>query len=576
MNSGDDRRAVAIAQQFELPDVVGQLLSSRGVALEQVEDFLNPTLRGLMPDPSTLQDMDKAVARVMAAIDAGEKIAVFGDYDVDGATSSSVLFHFLKSVYAPPMIYIPDRIEEGYGPNAAAFQQLKDQGASVVMTVDCGITAYEPLAAARDMGLDVIVLDHHVAEPSLPAAHAVVNPNRIDDTTDLGHLAAVGVTFLFVVALNRALRDAGHYQKRREPNLMNFLDLVALGTVADVVKLTGLNRAFVAQGLKVMAERGNVGLRALADVGRLEEKPTAYHLGFILGPRVNAGGRVGKARLGADLLCCDDPVLAGEMAAELDRYNTERKAIEDAVLYQANAQIEQGKGITDHLVMVAGEGWHPGVIGIVAGRLKENYNRPTCVVAIKDGVGKGSGRSIAGVALGPAVIAAQQAGLLINGGGHDMAAGFTVAADKMDAFTAFLNERVAAGAPDHGFVPELLVDGVVAASGVTLDLTDLLKQMEPFGQGNRTPRFLLRDVRVSFAKIVGDNHIKCRLTSGGTHVDAIAFRCADTKMGQALLHSDGKPVDVVGTVEENKWNGRTSVQMKIEDLAMAGVMEQVA
>src|SRR5215469_1432375 len=406
---GDDREGLAIAQRLALPEIVGRLLASRGVAPEGAESFLKPTLRELLPDPSRFRDMDKAADRLAHAVQTGEPIAVFGDYDVDGATSSALLARFFAAAGHPLKIYIPDRMKEGYGPNLPALLALKEQGVRIVITVDCGITAFEPLAAAEAAGLEVIVVDHHVAEPRLPAALAVINPNRLDEAKGHGQLAAVGVTFLLVVAVNRALRQAGWYgEARAEPDLKRWLDLVALGTVCDVVPLTGLNRALVAQGLKVMARRGNPGLVALADVARLSEPPGCYHAGFLLGPRVNAGGRVGEAGLGARLLTTEDEIEARELAQRLDGHNAERRQIEELVQAAAIAQVEAR--LAPGLVFAAASGWHAGVIGIVASRLKERYGRPACVVALdEDGaIGKGSGRSISGIDLGSAVIAARQ------------------------------------------------------------------------------------------------------------------------------------------------------------------------
>ena len=438
---GDARAALALAQRFGFSEIVGRLLASRGVGEEDCERFLAPTLRDGLPDPSHLRDMDRAVARLVDAIRNDETIAIFGDYDVDGATSSALLKRFFAAVGARAIIYVPDRQREGYGPNEAALAKLQAQGARVVVTVDCGITAHRPLEAAAARGLDVIVVDHHLGEPSLPQAYAVIDPNRLDEESVHGVLAAVGVTFLLVTGVNRALRQAGWYQTRPAPDLLQWLDLVALGTVCDIVPLTGVNRALVAQGLKVMRRRANTGIAALSDVAGVGEKLDAYHAGFILGPRVNAGGRVGEADLGARLLSTDDPVEARALAVHLDMLNAERRQIEADVLDAAVAQVESAP--LGPIIFAAGEGWHPGVIGIVASRLKDRFNRPACVVALQDGVGRGSARSVAGFPIGPAIIAAQQAGLLINGGGHAMAAGLTVAAEKLNEFRATLNTRAA-------------------------------------------------------------------------------------------------------------------------------------
>src|SRR5256885_1280106 len=429
----DPGLAAAIAQRHGLPEIVGRLLAQRGIGIDEAPSFLAPRLRDQLPDPLHLRDMDRAVARLLRALRDGEPIVVFGDYDVDGATSAALLLRFFAAVGAHASVYVPDRMREGYGPNAPALLRLKADGAGVVVPVDCGAPAHEPLAAAAEAGLDVIVVDHHVTEPRLPPALAQINPNRLDDDSPHGVLAAVGVAFLLVVALNRALRDAGWYRNRAEPDLLQWLDLVALGTVCDVVPLSGINRVLVSQGLRVMRRAANPGMQALAAVAGKTGPLDAYQLGFVLGPRVNAGGRVGAADLGARLLATDDPALAAELAGRLDQYNRERREIEARTLAAAIGTVEAAPQ-SPVLVFAAAEHWHPGVIGIVAARLKERYNRPACVVALADGFGRGSGRSVPGLALGPAVIAARQAGLLINGGGHAMAAGLSVAGGPIAAF----------------------------------------------------------------------------------------------------------------------------------------------
>ncbi len=567
----DGRTALALAQRHGLPEVVGRVLAARGIDVAAAEGFLNPTLRDHLPDPSALRDMDQAAERLAQAVMAGEQVAVFGDYDVDGATSTALLMRFLGAVGSRCRPYIPDRQAEGYGPNIAALRRLQQEGASLVVTVDCGIAAFDTLAEAGEAGLDAIVVDHHEAEPRLPPAQAVVNPNRLDEDTGLGHMAAVGVAFLLVVATNRALRAAGWYEgDRREPDLRQWLDVVALGTVCDVVPLTGVNRALVGQGLKVMARRNNAGLRALADVGGVRQVPDAYHLGFVLGPRVNAGGRVGEAELGTRLLATDDGNEAAEIAKRLDGYNKERQEIEAAMLQEAMEMVEGGAS-SGPLIFAAGEGWHPGVIGIVAGRLKERYNRPACVVSIgSDGLGKGSGRSIAGLDLGAAVLAARQEGLLENGGGHAMAAGFTVAADKLDAFRDFVAARLADQVEGETVVPRLTLDGAVDPRAVTADLVRALEHLAPFGAGNAQPRFALPEVTVQGATIVGMGHVKCTLVGpDGGRVKAMAFRSADSSLGTALLASRGRRFHVAGTLRPDNYQGGDSVQVIIEDVAYA-------
>jgi single-stranded-DNA-specific exonuclease len=568
--SGDDRAGLALAQQMGLPEIVGRLLAARGVAATEAERFLAPRLRDLLPDPAHLRGMDRAVERLVRAVRAGEIIAVFGDYDVDGATGSALLQRFFAAVGARFRLYIPDRQREGYGPNTPALLRLKEEGARVVVTVDCGTTAAGPLTAAAEAGLDVIVVDHHVAEPALPPAVAVINPNRLDETSPHGVLAAVGVALLLVVAVNRGLREAGWYSERPAPDLLQWLDLVALGTICDVVPLTGLNRALVAQGLKVLRRRTNPGLAALADVAGIAERLDAYHAGFILGPRVNAGGRVGRADLGSRLLASDDPLETMALARELDALNAERREIEARVLAQAIEQVES-RDRHAPMVFVAGQGWHPGVIGIVASRLKERYNRPACVVAVADGIGKGSGRSMAGFPLGSAVIAARQAGLLVNGGGHPMAAGFTVEAAKLEALRDFLAERAAAALGDSILTPELAIDGVLAAGAATPDLIAVLEQLAPFGTGNPEPRFALPNLRVLRADIVGGQHLRCVLGDGGgtARLKAIAFRCLEGELGAALLHGQGRNFHFAGHLRSDRWQDRDDVQLVVEDAAAA-------
>lgn len=570
---GDERQALAIAQRHGLPDAICRLLAARDVGLDAVGDFLEPTLRKFLPDPSHLKDMDAAVDRLVRAVRAGERIVVFGDYDVDGATSSALLLRFFRSVGGNIGVYIPDRRKEGYGPNAPALVKIREEGASVVVTVDCGITAFEPLAEARRSGLDLIVIDHHMAEIALPDAVAVVDPNRLDDESPHKHLAAVGVAFLLCVGVNRALRQAGWYGTARpEPDLRQWLDLVALGTVCDVVPLLGVNRALVKAGLQVMAQRRNAGLSALADVARLKEVPEAYHLGFLLGPRVNAGGRVGQADLGARLLSSDDPQEVGALAVRLDEFNAERRAIERDVLDQAITRIDglygpDSKDLPSVLV-VESEGWHVGVIGIVASRLVERYARPAFVIGMDGALGKGSGRSVRGVDLGAAVIAARQAGLLVNGGGHAMAAGLTVARDSLPELGRFLDERIA---PQLGAAPpvrELGIDAALAPAAATAELVSMIERVGPFGAGNAQPRFALTGVRVGHAQPVGEGHVRCTLVGAERgRIDAIAFRAGQSALGPALLDSARPVLHVAGALKIDRFGGRETVRLQIDDAA---------
>jgi single-stranded-DNA-specific exonuclease len=582
LRSDDDRLSLALAQRAGLPEVLGRVLAGRGIDPEAVEDFIKPSLRRLLPDPSRFHDMDAAAARLADAIQRDERIAVFGDYDVDGATSSALLKRFFMRIGKPLRVYIPDRQKEGYGPNAPAMKKLADEGVRVVVTVDCGTLAFEPLAEAAKLGLQVIVIDHHLAEPSLPQAFAVVNPNRLDEAPGHGQLAAVGVAFLLLVALNRALRARDFYGQEQEPDLLGWLDLVALGTVCDVVPLTGLNRALVAQGIKVLRGRANIGLAALADVAGLNEPPGAYHLGFLLGPRVNAGGRVGLSDLGTRLLACDDPREAANLARELDRLNKERQEIEREVLAQAMLALEAVPE-TAPLALVAGQGWHPGVIGIVAARIREAAGRPSFVLALDDnGLAKGSGRSVPGVDLGGAVVAAKQAGLLVNGGGHAMAAGLTVASTGIKALEDFLAERLAPQVAKAGADASLGLDGALSVGGASTELYEKLETLGPYGSGNAEPRFAITAVRLVQADLVGERHVRLLATTAdgqGARLRGIAFRAMDgggsakgSELGEALLaaRSTGRPLHLAGHLRADYWRGERRIQLVVEDAAFVG------
>jgi len=580
LKRASERDILAIAQRLDVSEIMARVMVNRGVVLEDAEAFLNPTLRDSLPDPSSFIDMDAACDRLATAIEDGEHIEIFGDYDVDGATSAALLTRYFNAVGAKSRIYIPDRIKEGYGPNGPAMRQIADRGAKIVVTVDCGTTAVVALGEAVEAGLDVIVIDHHQADVALPPTCALVNPNRHDEAeetrTGYGNLAAVGVTFMLVVGLNRTLRNRGWFDGDRkppnpQPNPMAWLDLVALGTICDVVPLTGLNRAFVSQGLKVMARRGNVGLRALSDVGGITEAPGTYHAGFVLGPRVNAGGRVGRSDMGAQLLTTEDPVLARQLATELDMFNEQRKEIERDVQEQAMAKMASVDRTTPVLV-VAGEGWHPGVIGIVASRLKDKFRKPVFVIATDGGIAKGSGRSVPGLDLGAAVTAAHQAGLLENGGGHKMAAGLTIKSENIDALRDFFSQHLATGNAGDNVAPELIIDGLLAVGGATTDLVELLEQAGPYGSAHREPRFAFAESILVKADVVGDNHVSCILSSkGGGRLKAIAFRAMDNEMGPALLsaHKSGKKLHIAGHLRADNWMGRSQAQLFIDDVAPA-------
>ena len=562
---------------FQPDDLVAGLLLARGCPREALDDHRAPTIRAFMPDPSIFRDMDRAAERLAAALRAGEAITVFGDYDVDGATSAALLIRLLRDLGGDPQAYIPDRLMEGYGPSGEALVRIAAGGAKLIVTVDCGAQAYEALAMARAAGVDVIVVDHHKCAAALPVAHALVNPNRLDEEEGAahGHLAAVGVAFLLGAALLRLLRREGWFDTatgkgRPEPKLMELLDLVALGTVADVASLRGLNRAFVAQGLKVMAGRRNIGLAALIEASRLTRAPTCHDLGFALGPRINAGGRVGKSDLGVRLLTTDDPEEARTIAAELDRLNEERRAIETAVSDAAHESV-LGQG-NRAVAVVSGAGWHPGVIGIVAGRLKDKTGRPAIVIAVDEhGVGKGSGRSIAGVDLGAAVLAAKDMGLLVAGGGHAMAAGLTIAADRIDAFAAFLDDRLAADVARARDDRALLLDAVLAPGGISPALVDALEAGGPYGMGWPAPRVVAGPVRIIKADVVGNGHVRAIVGGDdGGSIKTIAFRQADTLLGQALLGAGpGRRLWLAGRARIDDWGSRPAAEMHLEDAAWA-------
>ncbi|MFT3731147.1 MAG: single-stranded-DNA-specific exonuclease RecJ [Hyphomicrobium sp.] len=563
--------ATAISQRHGLPDLIGRVLAARGIGLDAVPTFLDPSLKALMPDPSTLRDMDKAAARLADAIEAKQQVAIFGDYDVDGACSSALMKRFLEVHGAPARIYIPDRLFEGYGPNVAAIETLVNEGAKLIVTVDCGTTSFEPLSAARTLGADVIVIDHHQADERLPDVNAVVNPNRQDDISGQGMLCAAGVVFLVLVAATRELRRRGFYQGAREPDLLALLDLVALATVADVVPLVGLNRAYVKKGLAVMRARDNVGLTALADAAGLSVAPTPYHLGFILGPRINAGGRIGNAALGATLLSTDDPVEAQRIAELLNRLNKERKDIETAVLEEAMAIAD--RQLSDDparaILIVGSDAWHKGVVGLVASRLVERFRRPACVIAWEaTAIGTGSLRSVPGIDLGAAVRAAVTAGLLTKGGGHAMAAGLTVGRNNLALLETFLQDQLGATAQAVGDVAHLDIDAPLVASGATAELIDLIERVSPFGQGNPEARFVLPAHRVKFGKIIADAHVRVILEgSDGSRVDGVAFRAVGQPLGDLLMSASGLPIHVAGHLRRDTWGGRERIEMQIEDAA---------
>jgi single-stranded-DNA-specific exonuclease len=558
-----DRAAEALSQATGLDRALAQVLARRGVGAAEAEGFLAPSLRDLLPDPRSLRDMEVAASRVLRAVRGRERICIFADYDVDGGTSAALLVDWLRRMGREATVYVPDRIDEGYGPNVPAMADLGARH-DLIICVDCGTLSHEPVAAA---GCDVVILDHHLGGETLPDCVACVNPNRQDEDGALAHLCAAAVVFLMLVEANRQARQDG---ATGLPDLMAMLDLVALATVADVAPLTGVNRAFVRQGLVVMARRARPGLAALADAAKMDTAPTAYHLGYLLGPRINAGGRIGKADLGARLLSCTDPHEARAMADRLNALNAERREIETAVQAAALAQAE-ARGLDGPLVWAAGEGWHPGVVGIVASRLKEATNRPAVVIGLDGDEGKGSGRSVAGVDLGASVQRLAAEGLLVKGGGHRMAAGLTVARDGVAAAMERLAELLAKQGAGQGGAADLRLDGLLMPGGATVDLVERLEAAGPFGASAPAPRFAFPDVTVSFAKRIGESHLKFRFGDGmGASIDAIAFSAFDGPLGPALSERSGARFHLAGRLEINTWGGRRTVQMRLEDAALAG------
>lgn len=568
-------REVADARDagFRPDDLVARLLATRGCAEEDLERYRNPTIRAFMPDPSLFRDMDRAAERLADAVEAGERLTIYGDYDVDGATSAALLILLLRDLGLEAGHYIPDRLMEGYGPSGEALVRLGEAGSRLVVTVDCGAMAFDALAAARAAGVEVIVVDHHKCAAELPQAWALVNPNRLDEAAEAaahGHLAAVGVAFLLGAALVRSLRERGYFVVRKEPDLLALLDLVALGTVADVAQLRGLNRAFVAQGLKIMAGQRNIGLSALISASRLNRAPICSDLGFALGPRINAGGRVGKSDLGVRLLTTRDREEAERIAQELDQLNEQRRAIEAEVQAEAEDQIARQR---DRAVQIfSGRGWHPGVIGIVAGRLKEKTGKPAIVVALdEDGTGKGSGRSVAGVDLGAAIIAARDSGHLLAGGGHAMAAGLTVAEDRLAGLSDFLEDRLAETVARAAGDRALHIDALVSPSGLNPAFVTASEEAGPYGMGWPSPRVVAGPVRVVKADIVGRDHVRL-IVSGddGQSLKAVAFRQAESDLGQALLHgARGRRLWLAGRAKIDDWGPTPRAELHVEDAAWA-------
>lgn len=586
----NERFAMALQQKFDLPDALAKIVATKNLELDEIENFLNPTIKATLPNPFELLDMKEAVDHVIDAVQQKKKITIFADYDVDGATSSALLRRFFREIGVAVEIYVPDRVLEGYGPNSQALLALKKNGTDLVITVDCGTVAFKPFEDAAKSGLEIIVIDHHLGVLEKPAALAVINPNRVDETFVHKNLCAAGVCFLFVIAINKSLRELGFYadakqnlEKRDnkvfEPKIMQLLDLVALGTVCDVMPLTGLNRAFVAQGLKILRTRQNIGIRALCDVAGLDEEPSAYHLGFIIGPRINAGGRVGKSDLGARLLSTENEEEAKEIAAQLHELNAQRKDIETQVLEESIAKLEKkvdGYSGADPLVFSVGEGWHQGVIGIVSSRLKDLYNRPTAVIAIDPitKIGKASCRSIAGIDIGNAILQARLQGLVIEGGGHAMAGGFSVEAQKISQLQSFFNQLL--GEKILELTKEKLRDFscYLDLENINIELLKNIQKLEPYGMGNPRPKFIIRNLRRLNAKIIGKGgeHISCSFSSLSSvgfagNLQAVSFRSVGTPLADILLDAKfNKPISIAGELNINSWMGVEKVQMIIEDV----------
>jgi single-stranded-DNA-specific exonuclease len=559
-----ERQCEALAQATGYPQAVCAVLARRGISAVEAAGFLAPTIRETLPDPRSMRDMDRAAARVLAAVEARERVAVFADYDVDGGASAALLIDWMRQMGREVTLYIPDRIDEGYGPNVPAMEALA-RDHSLIVCVDCGTLSHEPIAAANAAGAEVIVLDHHLGGETLPPAHAVVNPNRQDEVDAPGYLCAAGVVFLMLVEAGRQMREAG----RKGPDLMGMLDLVALATVADVAPLIGANRALVTQGLKIMAQRGRPGLVALADVSRMNEAPRPYHLGFLMGPRVNAGGRIGKADLGARLLSCTDPAEAAALAARLDQLNTERREIEEQVRLAALEQAE-ARGLDAPLVWAAADGWHPGVVGIVASRLKDAAHRPAIVIGFEGDEGKGSGRSVSGVDLGAAIQKLAAEGLIEKGGGHKMAAGLSLTRAQLEPAMARLAELLARQGAGEAGPRDLSVDAVLMPGAATVDLIEEIEAAGPYGAGAPGPRFAFPDMQIGFAKRVGERHLKVRFGDGlGAQIEAIAFGAFDGPLGPALERHGGARFHLAGRLEINHFNGRSIPQLRLEDASPA-------
>lgn len=573
----NDRIVSSLAQKLEIPEILATILFNRGlIDQESASAFLDPKLRNYMPNPFDLKDMKHAAERIAKAVASKEKVAVFGDYDVDGATSTALLKRFFRDVGSDIEVYIPNRILEGYGPSAAAFQKLKDNGNTLIITVDCGTVSFEALEHAKKVGVDVVVLDHHLGPPELPPAHAIVNPNRVDEDFEYKSIAAVGVTFLALVAVRSELRDMNFFENsgQKEIDLMQYLDLVALGTVCDVMSLTGINRAFVTQGLKLIGSRANVGLAALSNVAKLEATPHSYHLGFVMGPRINAGGRVGEGMLGSELLSTNDPDKAFEVATKLETLNDERRAIEAITVEEVLSKIETEKLYEKPIIMVGGKGWHQGILGIIASRIKEKYNKPAAIISFMDNMGKGSARSVPGIDLGSLLSAGKTMNLLTEGGGHAMAGGFSVKEDKFEQFYEYACDKLKGSEDVIEKAKDVKIDSILALSAVNGELVKAINKAAPFGVGNIQPKFVISNVIIIDARVVGRDHVmfivadKKTDTGVACTVKCMLFKAVDTEIGNFIMTGVGKTISIMGTVQQHYLDDRKA-DFVVEDIAIS-------
>ena len=563
----DERQAELISQKFEVSNLIAKLFSIRNISIDDIASYLNPTLKDNMPDPNILMDMEKACERILVALKNNEKIAIFGDYDVDGSTSTSCLIKYFNLLGVEVVYHIPDRFTEGYGPNKEAFQKFIDQNINIIFTLDCGTLAYNEIKFAKDNNIDVIVIDHHQPEINLPEAYAMINPNRLDDTTNLGYLAAVGVTFMFIVGLNRKLRESKWFDNiLKEPNIISLLDMVSLGTICDVVPLIGINRLLVQKGLEVFSKKPNIGLTALIDKANINNKISTYDLGFKLGPRINAGGRLGKSKHGTELLTCEDEAKAADIATELDNFNKERQTIEAHILKTAIDSLTSEQ-IDKKIIFAYGQDWHEGVIGIIASRIKQKFKKPCIVFSAKNGIAKGSGRSIKGIDLGNLIIAATQKGIVTQGGGHAMAAGLTLDEDKILLLQDFIEDRLDSNSIALDIDDTNHADSIINITAVNSELYDDINKLGPFGSNNEEPNFIIKSTKITFIKEFGDNHIRCGLSSDiDKNVEGITFRSKNTPLGDAIMNNKGKLVSLYRKIKVNEWGGRRIPQFHIEDI----------